>query len=605
MEKTEQLALLRARMEEKYPGIFRLFSFEDIESVWNAGAKPAFVPFSEFAVTLAKKKIQSWGIEGTAKADAIMKMVKALERDDLITGFSGIYSRALNHDLADYYVRLHPEAKIFYVHADSNNLRGTNVILSGNVIGIDDHPTEEGKGLADLVLRMETKLFRGELEKAAKTGGATAAVKCYRVGGDEFTAMLVGDESLEVHINHALTGIDEAINGSEKVDGLCHRIGIDNIKHPKYPEERGKRGTGIACVCGEYKPADIENVEDYEAGIERFERLMDQKMEGARADQMIKKANAPTPEEDHNNARSKGMDIAFVSSKMAEVESKIYSELAALNLGKIKQRDPSFPFVSEKIVGTIPHKLYLWPTMQQVMQIRGVGQRLGMTKEERVLFEGLYQIYRTDDIVTGYRKESFGRVLQNAAHFLKEHPEHPPMTVLTFELENMSGLNKRGHGEADRHIGELMRKIDQFSSHSIIVRHKMRGGRVNVLLGAYDKNEIRRVIDNITADVYAYAEQANLTHIEHPRRPSPLTEGVRFVIGAEKLTSQSDIGQVFNSMDAQIAKNKERHICFDGAALGLKKIVAFDTTKQGLSHVKRVQRRQQLERESRDADISR
>jgi GGDEF domain-containing protein len=108
-------------------------------------------------------------------------------------------------------------SECYYVEMDVRNLGGLNAVL--------------GHTGANEVYRAIAAVIRSRLSPVA------AAAVFFRHGGDEVSALLIG--STEAAITDAF---DEV---RQQVDEVARRHGVDDVPHPKHPQDRRSCGTGV------------------------------------------------------------------------------------------------------------------------------------------------------------------------------------------------------------------------------------------------------------------------------------------------------------------------------------------------------------------------
>lgn len=143
---------------------------------------------------------------------------------DPVTGFGLPADRAPTLERAVAYAQAHGE-QAHYVEIDIRNLGG----LTQGV----------GRSAADADFGVASQMIREEL------GAIGADVHLFRHGGDELSAVVTGPGVSKPQIEAALA------RAQQRFDAYAQARGIDQIPHPKHPDDPSRRGVGFTYGVAE------------------------------------------------------------------------------------------------------------------------------------------------------------------------------------------------------------------------------------------------------------------------------------------------------------------------------------------------------------------
>jgi hypothetical protein len=195
----------------------------------------------ETAAELRYKDFRKFALENSIPEKLIDQLYEKARSDvkkDAVTGFDLAGDRIPTVDNAIKHLTENKMDRGFYVEVDIKNLGGLNAV--------------KGHSGADAVYGVMAKIAETEMMKLEGLGNKVGR---FRHGGDEFSFVMVGRMANKNMVDMAMTIAYQRINEyiiSEK---------LDQIIHPKHPNDISKRGTGIVFGISEIMTTDkVENV---------------------------------------------------------------------------------------------------------------------------------------------------------------------------------------------------------------------------------------------------------------------------------------------------------------------------------------------------------
>ena len=546
----------------RYPEVFRIFTPEELSGgVYDFGAP---IPAPDLFYFLTAKKVEKLGLT-QEQSDACMQMAESLIQMDALTGFDKPQYKELNLALIqEHMAKGDLRDPVHYLGSDVSNLRGLNIALSGEDIGTPDDfsITPEGRQRTNQFLKMFSNIMQDEVETALqeKYGAESSSRSMYfRDGGDELSGLVIGLSGNE------MTRVQDRIH--ERIETLMEKTGLDTIIHPKYPYFNARAGAGLACS---YTPVGAG------CDMEELSNLTEQDVERLKESKLAKDGHIAT------KARLTGAEINHAMDVLQAEAVKSGINLAAKSMHR------QFPF------GNYPmnHQQdmcaegFVSPAVQRMQQTKSAVKELGLDREAGRFLTGLHDIYESVDPVTGYQRHSPFDVIAEGLEYLRSNPGEN-MHVLIFEMQNFAGMNdKLGHAGCDKVFGDLAAKINIPGGETLYYRPEGRGDRLYLFTCGVSSDEVVKSVKKINAVTDAYVAVSGLNDLPNPRYPEDDYDGVRFVVGANKLTAKDERPQdIFRKLEEQIRDNKRAKQAFNGKALGVEETVLPFSTKVSAQNV--------------------
>ena len=461
---------------------------------------------------------------------------------DAVTGLSsrGMLSATLT-DIIEHLGASDEQA--FFVSADIKNLGGLNGTF--------------GTSAANRHFRAMTDLFMQRLSSAL--GGAR--VLGYRLGGDEFGAVIVG------HVDHGRVGgavkaaeaaIDAYVKGTveRRLDG-SGEARLADIDHPKHLGDAAYRGTGVIVadiqITPKMKPDDVLQVMD---AVDLRKRASGTAEEGAvmaaaPKPPAPKQGDAQTAPTDPGKSGDGKTGDTKSDGKASDAKGDAKSDAPG--------RGSSFASGAERNDQAIAQLIAQLPPEQAgaLRQLQQTAQRLAT------------------DAVTGLASRGgLTATLEDVIRFLPSSDEQA--FFVSADIKNLGGLNgSLGTSAADRHFRAMTDLFQQQLRAALggarVIGYRLGGDEFGaIVVGHVDGGRVKSAVAAADAAVRAYVQSARdkelatgkelrLADVEHPKhRGDAAYRGTGVVFADIQILPTMSPDAVLAVMDAVDSEETQR-----------------------------------------------